>query len=117
MYKNLIFKYLNGILVALCCLLFWVACENPPMPETPTEKLANSLCNCTENLLNLNEGAQKSPDSLLFRKIALAFEQSKKCVLKIGISPADQISVESVLPQKCPRLAQEKALLFELFSR
>lgn len=115
--NNLIINYLKGGIAFVVCLLIWSACENPPIPETPTEKLAKSLCNCTDTLLQLNESAQNSPDSLSFRKIAIAFEQSKKCVQKMGISPEDQMLLETILPQKCPRLAQEKALLFELFSQ
>ena len=117
MCKILKFINMRYLLCFFSGLMLWLGCENPPIPETPTDKLANALCHCTDTLFRLNETAQKSADSLSFRKIALAFEQSKKCVQQIQINPADQVLVEAALVQKCPRLAQEKALLLELLSR
>jgi hypothetical protein len=88
--------------------------DAPPAPLSRPEKLAADLCKCTENLLALNAQAQSSADSLAFRNIAAAFENSARCIQNLGIKPEDKTLLAPALAQNCSALAKEQELLTEL---
>lgn len=93
------------------------SCGEPIPIESRSEKLAKSLCDCTAQLITLNEAAQNTPDSLAFRNIATAFEKTKDCVSGLEIKPEDRAGIESVMDKKCPKLSSQKELLIELLGQ
>lgn len=99
----------------LICLIWAIACDGPqPVQDSRQDSLAKGLCSCTENLLALNQQAQQTSDSLAFRKIAEAFDQSLACAQKLGIKAEDKPLLSPILTKNCPALANEQELLTEL---
>ncbi|HAD13138.1 MAG TPA: hypothetical protein DCF33_11970 [Saprospirales bacterium] len=90
--------------------------QNPP-PESRTDKLAKSLCQCTSELLVLNQKAQSSPDSLAFQQIEQAFNKAKACSQALGIKKEEQPVLETSLQSFCPDLMQYPELIQELTSQ
>lgn len=90
------------------------SCEPVAVPESRGDKLAKSLCGCTTALLDLNERAQTSSDSLAFRNIATEFEKTRACVSQLGIKTEDRAALGTGLTAHCPELAKHTELLTEL---
>lgn len=95
--------------------LLCFACQNPAPVESRADKLAKSVCGCTEELLRLNKQAETDRDSLAFRNIANAFEKARTCVHSIGIKPEERESLNRSLDVLCPDLAAHKDILPELW--
>ena len=93
------------------------SCVEPTPPESRGDKLAKSLCSCTDQLLSLNKQAQTASDSLAFRIIAEEFEKTRKCVSSLGLKPEDRAGLELALSTHCPSLAEQKDLLSELLGQ
>lgn len=93
------------------------SCGQNPSPEPRTDKLAKSLCQCTSELLVLNQKAQSSPDSLAFQQIEQAFNKAKECSLALGIKKEEHPMLETSLQSFCPELMQYPELLKELTSQ
>ncbi|MDO8365895.1 MAG: hypothetical protein Q7T20_03790 [Saprospiraceae bacterium] len=108
---------LNMRLFPIFLLITFFACESPASPETRGDKLAKSLCGCTTQLLALNQRAESASDSLAFRNIATEFEKARACATKLGIKPADKISLELALKANCPALAEHSDFLSELLGQ
>lgn len=102
-------RYLLLLLVPV-----FIHCDPPTPPESRGDKLAKGLCGCTEQLISLNQEAEKAPDSLAFRKISLEFEKAHACATGLGIQSGDQAALELALNRLCPALAAHKDLLPEL---
>ena len=105
-------RYLLFLLSIAC-----ISCENPVPPESREVKLAKSLCGCTAQLLALNQQAESSADSLVFRKIAVEFEKARKCAASLGIQPADRSGLDLALIRECPRLVASEDFLSELLGK
>lgn len=105
-------RYLLFLLSIVC-----IACENPVSPETREIKSAKSLCNCTNQLVALNQQAEASADSLIFQKIAVEFEKARKCAADLGIQPADRSALVLALKNQCPKLAASEDFLSELLGK
>ncbi len=100
-------------LIAIACF----SCEAPAPPESRGDKLAKSLCSCTDQLLSLNKLAQTASDSLSFRNVADEFEKARKCVSNLGIKPEERATLELALNTHCPLLAAQENLLSELLGQ
>lgn len=98
-------------------LLSLFACESAAPPEARGDKLAKSLCACTNELLVLNQQAQTSSDSLAFRNIAAEFEKARACTAKLGVKPEDRAALDIALNTHCPALASQSELLLELLGQ
>lgn len=98
-------------------LLSLIACESAAPPEARGDKLAKSLCDCTNELLALNKQAQTASDSLAFRNIAAEFDKVRTCTAKLGIKPDDRAALELALTTHCPALAAQQELLLELLGQ
>lgn len=101
----------------LVSILICFACENAAPPEARADKLAKSLCNCTNALFELNKQAQSGSDSLAFRKIEQEFVKAKNCTVALGIKPEEKAAMEVALQTLCPTLATQKDLLQELLTQ
>ncbi|MFN0174780.1 MAG: hypothetical protein ACKVU0_09055 [Saprospiraceae bacterium] len=93
------------------------SCGEAAPPESRGDKLAKSLCRCTDQLLSLNKQAQTASDSLAFRNIATEFEKVRKCVSSLGLKPEDRAGLELSLSTHCPPLAEQQDLLSELLGQ
>lgn len=101
----------------LSIAMLFLACENPAPPEGRVDKLAKSLCGCTEQLLALNQPEQATMDSLFFRKIEAEFEKARDCAGALEVRPEDRPALETALKAKCPVLALNQDLLTELIGK
>lgn len=93
------------------------SCSSPALPESRGDKLAKSLCDCSEQLMALNQQAEKSSDSLSFRNIATAFEKTRACAAKLGIKAEDTTALRLALATQCPALAAHPDILPELLGK
>jgi hypothetical protein len=102
----------------LVVLMAMVAgCGQTPVPEQRADKLAKSLCQCTQDLLELNKKAESAPDSLAFQSIAQAFNKARTCALGLGIKQEEKPVLETALNAYCPELIKYPDLLQELLSQ
>lgn len=102
------------ILLLLSFLLFF-ACKNTP-PETRADRIATQICACSGQLLALNKKAQAGAagDTIDFKGIQTAFEQTRACIAEQHMKPEDLPEVQKSLLIKCPELAKQAELLQEL---
>ena len=107
------------LLLLLTCLF---ACENKP-PESRFDKVASAYCECTLQLVALNQKAQSAAadtsQSIDFQTMQAEYEKSKECaatlVTRFGkLKPTEIAEVEKSLALKCPDLAAQRDLLREL---
>ena len=103
-------------------LLGLFACENPP-PESRFDKVASAYCECTLQLVALNQKAQVAASDtsqrIDFQTMQAEYEKSKECaatlVTRFGkLKPTEIVEVEKSLALKCPDLAAQRDLLREL---
>jgi hypothetical protein len=95
-------------------------CENPPA-NPPSEKALQAVCNCTAQLLALNQRAAESPETADFQTIELEFGRAKYCVgnlLARGGKTKKQAweALEKDLGRECPDLMAQRELIDELLA-
>lgn len=95
---------------------FLFSCENPPK-ETRAERIAASVCDCTAQLLSMNQQAAADTGKVNFEAIQAEFEKSKACIFNQHMKPEDLPEVKSALAKKCPQLANEAELTDELMDK
>lgn len=110
---------LHEIMKYLLFMLFFAltSCETPVPPESQSDQLAKSLCDCSAQLLALNQQAQTANDSLSFRNIVDEFEKTRNCVAGLKIKAENRAGLEIALATKCPSLAANKDFLTELIGQ
>lgn len=93
-----------------------LSCKDTPKVQVqkPEERLAKSLCDCTQELFMLNQRAERNADSLAFRAVAAEYEKARACALSLGVKPADRPAVDAAIFLFCPTLASDKSFLDEL---
>lgn len=103
-------------------LFILFACENPP-PESRFDKVASAYCECTLQLVALNQKAQAAASDtsqrIDFQAMQAEYEKSKECAATLAtrfgkLKSAEIIEVEKSLALKCPDLAAQRDLLREL---
>lgn len=91
--------------------------QTPEVPEQRADKLAKSLCQCTEDLLSLNKKAENTLDSLAFQRIAQAYDKARTCTNSLGIKKEEKPELETALKSYCPELIKYPELLEELINQ
>jgi hypothetical protein len=96
-------------------------CENPPAAP-PNDKTLQAVCNCTAQLLALNQRAAESPETADFQTIEAEFGRAKYCVgnlLARGGKTKKQAweAIEKDLARECPDLVAQRELVEELLAQ
>ncbi len=105
--------------MALICLFFLSACQQPAT-ENRLEQIAKGCCECTSQLVKLNEQAAKSPAEADFKALEDEYKKTKDCLSTVtnhlgGRLKAEELKeLEKQLQLKCPPLGTQHELLREL---
>ena len=100
-------------LLLVCCFF---SCQEKPV-EKRSDKIAQAICDCTSQLMNLNKQAASTQDSMDFEGIQAEFEKARTCIAKQKLKAEERPEVGKALALRCPELAAEPELLSELMGR
>ena len=96
-------------------LLVAFSCEEPPAAPRGGSA-AQSVCDCSAELLRLNKAAAQ--DTVInFEAIQAEYNKALSCVHALHLKPEEMAELEKALASKCPELAAEQELLGELLGK
>jgi hypothetical protein len=117
MYKNLLIYLLFGS--------FCFACKNDPPSNTPAQRIANAFCECSAQLIQLNQKAEdmrSDTAALNLEELSMEYEKVKECAgIIIGqnggrLKPDLMNQVNKILLEKCPEVAKQSDLIQEMLA-
>ena len=81
--------------------------------------MAKDCCECTTQLMKLNQAAAQSPDKADFKAMEYEFKHAKDCLMNVTsrngrLNAGDLKELEKQLQFTCPPLAAQHDLLREL---
>ncbi len=107
-----------ALLSVLGVLFLLPACE-PPVTVNRLEGIAKGCCDCTNQLMQLNQQAAKTPAEADFKAMEAEYKKTKECLTNVtnslGKVKVEELGeLEKQLQPRCPALAAQHELLREL---
>ncbi len=110
-------------LLFVCCFSFCLGCRVGEPDRFSV--IATAYCECTTPLVELNRQLDTAAHHRLpdyFRQMEVAYRQARECLAVVigqyGVLPAAQLdTLQGLLQQRCPAIAQQRDLLEELLGQ
>ncbi|MFN0013718.1 MAG: hypothetical protein ACKVU2_04145 [Saprospiraceae bacterium] len=122
MFRLQLFFYSGCFCVGLAAILLNGCTEPISLSQSRFEKIADAYCECTEQLVLLNKQADTVDRARLgeyFQKMQAEYNNTKDCTASIigqfgHLKPAELDTLDLLLKNRCPELADKREQLQEL---
>jgi hypothetical protein len=109
----------------LMLTVLFVACKNDPPVNTQAQRIANAFCECSTQLVQMNQKAERMRADTLplnLEELSLEYEKVKDCAGTIigqnggKLKPDLMAQVQKNLLEKCPDVAKQSDLIREMLA-